>query len=179
MRKKSGFTLIELLIVIVILGILTVAGATNFLSWLPKYRLKSAAHDLYSNMQLAKMSAIKNNADWAIVFNKAADQYQVWSGGPDRKWGGGDDIVEKTVVLNNYKSGVAYGHGNAGSAIGSTFGDEITFLNNVAVMNSRGTIDPPSGYVYLENSNATTSYGIGAWSSGVIILRRWDGTGWE
>jgi hypothetical protein len=139
--------------------------------------LKSAARDLYSNMQLAKLSAIKNNADWAIVFNKAADQYQVCSGqGPDNSWGGGDNIVIKTVVLNNYRSGVAYGHGNAGSAIGSTFGDEITLANNVAVMNSRGTGN--AGYVYLENSSTTTSYGIGKRSNGLIVLRRWNGANW-
>ena len=177
MRKRSGFTVIELVVVIAILGILTAVGVPNFLSWLPKYRLKSAARDLYSNMQLAKLSAIKNNADWAIVFNKAADQYQLCSGrGPDNSWGGGDNIVVKTIVLNNYGSGVAYGHGNAGSAIGSTFGDEITFANNVAVMNSRGTGN--AGYVYLENSSATTSYGVGARSSGVIIIRRWNDAGW-
>ena len=177
MRKKSGFTIIELIIVIAVLGILTAVGVPNFLSWLPKYRLKSATRDLYSNMQLAKLSAIKNNADWAIVFNKAADQYQVCSGrGPDNSWGGGDNIVIKTVVLDNYGSGVAYGHGNAGSAIGSTFGDEITFANNVAVMNSRGTGN--AGYVYLENSSAATSYGIGKRSNGLIVLRPWNGAKW-
>jgi len=80
--------------------------------------------------------------------------------------------------LNNYRSGVIYGHGNAGSAIGSTFGDDITYSspNNVAVMNPRGTSN--AGYVYLQNSSVTTSYGIGTRSSGVVILRRWDGAGW-
>lgn len=177
MRKRSGFTVIELIIVIVVLGILTAVGVPNFLSWLPKNRLKSAARDLYSNMQLAKLSAIKNNADWAIVFNKAADQYQVCSGrGPDDSWGGTDNIVVKTVVLNNYGSGVAYGHGNA-APIGSTFGDEITFSNNVAVMNSRGTGN--AGYVYLENSSAAASYGIGKRTNGLTVLRRWNGANWE
>ena len=176
MRKRSGFTVIELVVVIAVLGILTALGVPNFLSWLPKYRLKTAARDLYSNMQLAKLSAIKNNADWAIVFNKAADQYQVCSGrGPDNSWGGTDNIVVKTVILNNYGSGVGYGHGNA-APIGSTFGDEITFAHNVAVMNSRGTGN--AGYVYLENSSAATSYGVGARSSGVIIIRRWNGANW-
>ena len=179
MRKRSGFTVIELIIVIVILGILTTIGIPGYLHWLPKYRLKSAARDLYSNMQFAKLSAIKNNANWAIVFDRATGQYQVCSGqGPDNSWGGGDNVVLKTVVLNNYRSGVTYGHGNAGSAIGSTFGDDITYSspNNVAVMNPRGTSN--AGYVYLQNSSAATSYGIGTRSSGVVILRRWGGAGW-
>ncbi len=177
MRKKSGFTIIELIIVIVVLGILTAVGVPNFLSWLPKYRLRSAARDLYSNLQLAKLSAIKNNADWAIVFNTASDQYQMCSGqGPDNSWGGTDNIVVKTVVLNTYGSGVGYGHGNA-TPIGSPFGDEITFVNNVAVMNVRGTGN--AGYVYLDNSSAATSYGIGKRTNGLIVLRRWNGTDWK
>jgi type IV fimbrial biogenesis protein FimT len=177
MRKRSGFTVIELITVIVILGILTAVGVPNFLSWLPKYRLKSAARDLYSNLQFAKLSAIKHNADWAIVFNKASDQYQVCSGqGPDNSWGGTENMVVKTVVLNNYGSGVGYGHGNA-IPIGSTFGDEITFGNNVAVINSRGTGN--AGYVYLGNSSAAASYGIGKRTNGLIVLQRWNGSNWE
>jgi type IV fimbrial biogenesis protein FimT len=177
MKKKSGFTVLELIIVIVILGILTAIGVPNYLSWLPKYRLKSAARDLYSNMQLAKLGAIKSNSDWAIVFEGASGQYEVCSGrGSDNSWGGGDDDVVKTVVLSGYNSGVTYGHGNAGSPIGSTFGDEITFTSNVAVFNSRGTGD--AGYVYLENSSDTTSYVVGKWTSGVIVLQRWDGSNW-
>jgi len=173
MRKRSGFTVIELIVVIAVLGILTAVGVPNFLSWLPKYRLKSAARDLYSNMQLVKLSAIKNNADWAIVFNLATDQYQVCSGqGPDTSWGGTDNIVVKTVILNNYGSGVGYGHGN-----GSTSGDEITFANNVAVMNSRGTGN--AGYVYLENSSAAASYRIGKRTNGLTVLQRWTGANWE
>jgi type IV fimbrial biogenesis protein FimT len=178
MRKESGFTILELIIVIVILGILTAIGIPNYLSRLPRYRLKSAARDLYSNLQLARLGAIKSNADWALVINRAAGQYQVCSGrGADNTWGGGDDVVVKIVVLNDYRSGVSYGNGNAASPIGATFGDYITFNNNVAVLNSRGTGN--AGYVYLENSSAATSYGVGKLTSGVIILKRWDGADWE
>ncbi|MBW2327070.1 MAG: prepilin-type N-terminal cleavage/methylation domain-containing protein, partial [Deltaproteobacteria bacterium] len=41
-KKNSGFTLIELLVVIVVVGIFVAIGVPNFMSWLPKYRLKSA-----------------------------------------------------------------------------------------------------------------------------------------
>ena len=177
MRKEFGFTILELIIVIVILGILTAIGVPNYLSWLPRYRLKSAARDLYSNLQLARLGAIRSNADWAIVFNRATGQYQVCSGkGTDNTWGGGDDVVVKIVVLNDYRSGVSYGNGNAASPIGATFDDDISFKNNVAVLNSRGTGN--AGYVYMENSSATTSYGVGKLTSGVIILKRWDGADW-
>ena len=177
MHKNSGFTLLELITVIVILGILTAVGIPSYLSWLPKYRLKSAARDLYSNLQLARLSAIKSNADWAIVFDRAAGQYRVCSDqGPDNSWLGVDNNVVKTVILNDYGSGVAYGRGNATSPIGGSFGDDITFTNNVAVLNTRGTGD--AGYVYLQNSSATKSYGVGKLTSGVIVFQRWDGANW-
>ena len=61
MYKKDGFTIIEIIIVIAVLGILVAIGVPNFLNWLPKYRLQSAARDLYSNMYRAKIGAIKAN----------------------------------------------------------------------------------------------------------------------
>jgi len=44
-------------------------------------------------------------------------------------------------------------------------------------MNSRGTGN--AGYVYLENSSAAASYGIGKRTNGLTVLRRWNGANWE
>jgi Tfp pilus assembly protein FimT len=38
------------------LGLLAAVGVPSYLRYLPKYRLRSAARDLYSNLQLAKMA---------------------------------------------------------------------------------------------------------------------------
>jgi prepilin-type N-terminal cleavage/methylation domain-containing protein len=46
MKKKSGFTVVELLVVLAVLAIFFAIGVPNFMSWIPKYRLKSAARDL-------------------------------------------------------------------------------------------------------------------------------------
>jgi prepilin-type N-terminal cleavage/methylation domain-containing protein len=155
MKKKSGFTLLELIIVIVILGILTAIGVPNYLSWLPKYRLKSAARDLYSNMQLAKMTAVKSNQDCTVTYSTDPDQY-VLSG-----------ALSKTVVLEDYGSGVNFnGPGNE------------TFADATITFNSRGTSN--AGYAYLSNSGNTAYYKVGPLSSGVIKLQRWvGGSSWE
>ncbi|MFH1991002.1 MAG: GspH/FimT family pseudopilin [Pseudomonadota bacterium] len=173
MRKQAGFTLLELLVVIAVIGIMAAIAVPNFLGYLPKYRLRSAARDLYSNLHLVKMSAIKSNASWAIVFNVDAGTYQVCSGkGADNSWGGAN-VVEKTVALSDYGNSVTYGNGCAASPVGSTFGNGVTYSSptDVAVLNSRGTSN--GGYVYLTDMTAASCIAVGTRSSGVIRLLKW------
>ncbi len=65
---RNGFTLVELIIVISVIGILVAFAVPNFLDWLPNMRLKAAARDLYSNMQKAKIAAIKSNTTVTFSF---------------------------------------------------------------------------------------------------------------
>ena len=64
----QGFTVIEVIIVVVILAILTAIAIPNFISWLPNFRLKGAARDLYSTMQKVRLEAVKRNTDIGISF---------------------------------------------------------------------------------------------------------------
>jgi type IV fimbrial biogenesis protein FimT len=80
-HRRSGFTMLELVIAIAIIGILAAIAVPNIISWLPNYRLKSAARDLVSNFQKAKMEAVKANEDVIIQFTTGAyaDSGQVGS----------------------------------------------------------------------------------------------------
>jgi prepilin-type N-terminal cleavage/methylation domain-containing protein len=178
--KKNGFTMIELLVTFVILGIVSAIAIPGFARWYPGYRLKNASRDLYSNMQLAKMGAVRNNGEWAIFFNAGGGSYQVISGGADGDYStAGDNIIEKTITLADYESGVSYGHGSATAPIGSAFGDEITFNANTVVFNPRSMINSiTGGYVYLQN-NKNNTYAVGALGTGVILMRSWTGTAWQ
>ena len=189
--KKNGFTLIELLIAFIILGIATAIAIPGFSRWMPSYRLKSATRDLYSNMQLAKMGAVKNNADWAVVFNVGANSYRICSDiGGDKDWTNGNETVEKTVNLSDYGSGVSYGQGTVTIPIDASrpLGDSVTFDdeksdngNDVVVFNSRGMINEQEnsgGEAYISNSNNST-YAVVCLPTGVILMRTWTGAAWE
>jgi len=190
--KKDGFTLIELLVAIAVLAILASIAIPVFSRWLPNLRLKSAARDVYSNLQLAKMGAVKANADWAIYFDPGVTpgRYFICSDDNEDGWDGppavgGNDVVAKTVNLSDYE-GADYGHGNAttnATAGGGSFPDDdisYTTPDNVAIFSPRGTANN-LGYVYLSNTKGG-SYAVGTPTiSGVIILRKWNSSSndWE
>jgi prepilin-type N-terminal cleavage/methylation domain-containing protein len=181
MTRKNGFTFLELMVALVILAIATTIAIPSFGRWLPNYRLKSAARDVYSNMQLAKLGAVRANQSWAIRFDPGTNTYVIYSDSGDGDWTTlGDNNPEKTVNLASYESGVGFGHGNAGVPIG-TFGDNVTYSSpdNVAVFNARATSN--GGYVYLDHEKNTTTYGIGTSTTGVIKLQKYNSSNnkWE
>ncbi len=186
--RLSGFTLIEVIMTMVVLAVLAAVAIPGFSVWLPKYRLKAAARDMVSNFQLAKMGAIKNNRVWAVVFDPGVtpgryficsdDNGDGWNGPPAM---GGNDVVEKTVDLGGYGKGIDFGHGNATNPVGSTFGaNDISYTtpDEVAVFSSKGTVSN-LGYVYLSNTR-DGCWAVGTPSNaGVVVLKRWAGSGWE
>ena len=68
LRKNSGFTIIELMIVIGMISILSAIAIPSLMKWMPNYRLKAEARNLYSNMQKAKIEAIKRKQNVLISF---------------------------------------------------------------------------------------------------------------
>ena len=103
MRKHSGFTIVELIIVIALIGILAAFAVPNFIGWLPNYRLRSAAQDLYSNFQKAKLTAVKRNKNCAVRFDNTGYMVFVDDDPEDFKIGGSEDVIVQ-VAWADYKS---------------------------------------------------------------------------
>ncbi len=69
MDKSSGFTLIELMIVIAIITIVSAIAAPNLIGFLAGARLKSAATELQSTMQMARLKAVKERSNVVVTFD--------------------------------------------------------------------------------------------------------------
>ena len=183
-RDESGFSLLELLSIVLILSILAGIAIPGFSAWLPDYRLKSAARDLYSALQRAKAGAANANETWGVFFDNSVSpgRYSTWSFGPNRKWdgGGGDDVPQDLGVNLSGYVGADYGNGDAPINIqGKPFGRFITYVtpDNVAIFSSRGTVNN-LGYVYLCNTKGS-AYAVGTPSqAGAIVMKKYNGS-WQ
>jgi len=151
--RELGFTLGELLLVVTILFVLIVMAVPGFSVWLPRYRVTSAARDLYSNLQLAKLTAIRQNADCNVAYTTNPDQYTICG-------------VADPKVLSDYGSEVNF-QGPGGE----------TFDTNTITFNSRGLSN--AGYAYLSNPGNIVYYRVGPLASGVIKIQKYNGSFWE
>ena len=172
--NSSGFTLFELFTIICIIGIVFTIGIPAFSAWIPDYRLRAKAKELYTDMHLAKIKALKENDKYKIVFsNDTANSYSLVKS---------DDVIEKTVIFSSSETDtkILFGGGsatkNATKSGGSLPGDGISYADNTLTFNPRGT--GSSGYVYLHNRKGT-SYAIGTLTSGVIFIKKWNGSDWK
>ena len=147
-KSESGFSLVELLTTIAIIAVLAAIAIPAFSGWIPNYRLKMAARDLYSNMQLAKLTAVRNNQNCSITLSTSPDRYTV-------------SLINKTVVLGDYGSGVKFDDPT----------HLLTFKKSPLTFNPRGMSN--SGYVYLSNEKNSAYYRVSPISSGAIILQKW------
>ena len=177
-------TIIELTVVMCILAVMVMISIPNIGRWLPRYRLRSAVRDMASNMQLARLAAIKENREWGIRFDINAQTYTVWSSGDDSTWLTGDDIAISTTSLIDYPN-VSFGDNGYGSWFqGMDVGDGITFKYKYVIFSPDGTARPEHvngivGSVYFQNNRGDAGCArIRFTGSGVEVVH-WDGDSWE
>ena len=111
--KESGLTAFELTVALAIIAVIASFATPPYLKWLRASRLQSAATNLTTDLELAKVLAIRENATVVVEFE--ADSYTIFV---DNGQGGGtrDDWnrngTESIAQIRNLPSGVQIDTGN-------------------------------------------------------------------
>jgi len=165
-KRESGFTLQEVLITFAIIAILSAIAVPGFSKWLPNYRLKSAARDVVSNFQSAKLTAIKKGINCTITFNQPIPiggtvyDYVVYEDANNNlEYDAGEQVVNKVVFSEHY-AGVSFDT-TQGGGDGLDFTDNDNSLPSTAFRLNGLTRDNTgvsgAGTVFLKNTQNKTA----------------------
>ena len=176
MKKTKGFTLLEIMIVMTIVAILSVVAVPGFLSKMPERRLRAAAREVYSNLQQARLLAIKENQVKRLRIVTAGTGSYYLDDNNNSVW---DAPPEKGVDLSTYQD-VGYGRG---SATRNWKGELCATPGNCSQATLLSFRDDGTGSVlgtvYLQNTDTPREcYAVTVQNSGAIKIRSFDGSTW-
>jgi prepilin-type N-terminal cleavage/methylation domain-containing protein len=102
-KNRKGFTMTEVVVVLSLLGILTAIAIPSFISWLPRHRLQTSTRQIYDDLNLAKIRAVRANIDSCITFNVGNGNYTVFLdvNGDSTYTNGVDTLIKGPVTLEN------------------------------------------------------------------------------
>jgi prepilin-type N-terminal cleavage/methylation domain-containing protein len=79
-KYSNGFTFIELIMVIVILGILSVAAFTRIVNNLEPIKVRAAIEQITSDIEQTKALSMAQHDTITIAFNITNDSYSIYNG---------------------------------------------------------------------------------------------------
>ena len=94
-RGQKGVTLIELVVVMAIVAIMALFMAPAIGEWVDNFRIKQAARDIASTLQLAKMHAVSTHQPHQVNFTPADGTYGIAPLPP----GGSNSQLPKGVTI--------------------------------------------------------------------------------
>ena len=164
-KREHGFSIVDLLIAMAIVGIISTASIPSLKGWSRNYNMQSAAMDLYTHMQIAKLGAIKENKSWTINFNSGGVLgYQVI-----HKVNNVDTVVKTVDFSTQYKGEIQYGDPTATKTYPA---------NSLISFTPNGLSD--TGYAYISNKSKSSYYRVGMlYTTGAIKIEKWNGTQWK
>ena len=164
LKNRKGFTMTEVAVVLSLIGIMTAISVPSYISWLPRHKLQTSVRQIYDDMQLAKIRAIKDNSVAVIIFTPSTNQYTIFlDASVPTNWAldSGETIIKQNVSLQN------------GVTIAGT-----TLAANTCGFNNRGMLPPPAvpGVVKLTNpTNLLMGVEVMNTAGGIRIVTSTDG----
>lgn len=170
LKEESGFSLLELMVAFAVFAILGAATVPNLKTWLRTYRTKSAARDLYSNLQTAKIGSVKENRQWKVTFTSGGSYSVIKCLSVTCETGtlNTDYEVVKAVTFSSaYSDAIKYNNPQSATV----------FDSNPLIFNPNGLSN--QGFVYISDRDNVKFYRIGLPSfAGSIRIQQWDGSSW-
>jgi prepilin-type N-terminal cleavage/methylation domain-containing protein len=163
MRKNTGFTLMELMVAIAIIAIAASIAIPNIVGWLPTHRLASASRAILSDLQQARLRAVKENTFVTVQFDTGNERYNVFLDNGDGVGGvPGDGLQNGTEKIFKSESMPA-----------SINLDSTTFADDSVCFSNRGLPPPPflTGNVTILNSqNISRQIEVNQTGNSTIII---------
>jgi prepilin-type N-terminal cleavage/methylation domain-containing protein len=77
----KGFSLVELVVVLAVIGITSAIAAPSVTAWIQNYRAKTAARQLMTDLQFARMTAVSQKVDCTVTISTVTNQYTIQQNG--------------------------------------------------------------------------------------------------
>jgi len=138
LKHRKGFTLTEVVVTMSILGVMTAISIPSYISWLPRHRLQTSAKQIYDDLNLAKIRAVRSNTLVVALFDQLQNNYTIFLDA-DNSWS--LDATETRIRQNvSFENGVSI--------------TNISLPSNTTGFNNRGMLPTgvaPGGAVDLTN----------------------------
>ena len=145
MNRRRGFTIIELMVALVVVAILAVVAAPEFGEYFAAQRVKSAAEELLTDLQFARLESVQKNADITLTMNSSG--YTITRGAATVKTvtlGSGTTVSAGSTMSAVFNAVRATANVNNGPVTIANGGTSRTLRVGVNTM-GRVTICSPSG----------------------------------
>jgi len=168
LETNGGFTLFELIVVITILSVLSALTIPSINSWRQNLQLNNATRDIYSNLQKAKLEAIKTRTYCTASFD--ANGYVIFMDADKDLVQDAGETVISSVSLSDYEN-VSFdtSKGGGDGLLFSGTDDGIAFSFTGLPRDSTGALG--LGTIFLKQDNRSKTAEISITRAGSIQIK--------